>query len=57
MAFFDFHLSSTEVQKKILDARKRKFILNIDTDEIGYLSEVIKQLHTCVSHAVAVVIV
>ena len=39
VAFFDFHLSSTEVQKKILDARKRKFILNIDTDEIGYLSK------------------
>ena len=39
VAFFDFHLSSTEVQKKILDARKRKFILNIDADEIGYLSK------------------
>ena len=39
VAFFYFHLSSTEVQKKILDARKRKFILNIDTDEIGYLSK------------------
>ena len=39
VAFFDFHLSSTEVQKKILDARKRKFVLNIDADEIGHLSK------------------
>ena len=38
-AFFDFYLSSTEIQKKLLYARKRKFVLSIDTDEIGYLSK------------------
>ena len=38
-AFFDFYLSSTEIQKKFLYARKRKFVLSIDTDEIGYLSK------------------
>ena len=38
-AFFKFYLSSTEIQKKLLYARKRKFVLSIDTDEIGYLSK------------------